>query len=429
MSLNTLSFSPRRLRAPSLENIHPPVGSSSRRSTLLSSSFNLVATVIGGGVLSLPYAFATCGLATGVGFTVLAAVMADFSLYILCSCARRTGTQSYGDVARVCFGEAARIVVTVILFVFLMFVTTAFMILMRDIMASMVEFATGSTLSFRQNTTVLVVCVLVTFPFMLLKDLYSLRHNCYVGFVSVLLLMSAMIYRAIAVNEEDPDLFKNEAVLTSSDPFDSLFSFPLVALAFLSQFNMLSVHSSLQNPTRARLQKVIHLAIGACTVMFLAFGVSGYLYSYGDTKDNILLNFDPSDRVVLLGRFGLGITLIAGCPMIVLPCREAMLILPAQIRKWRYERSAITDDEKIPVLTGKLREREREREGEGEFEREREREGEFNSGIGGGEGEGQGDRLLAADPSFVTHFLSTLFIAVTCFTAASFFPGVSTVWR
>ena len=134
MSINTVNWSPvvsvsRRSRTPSVENIHPNPSSPLRKSTLLSSSFNLVATVIGGGVLSLPYAFATCGLATGIGFTLLAAVMADFSLYILCSCARRTGTESYGDVAKVCFGEFARVCVTAILFTFLMFVTTAFMIL------------------------------------------------------------------------------------------------------------------------------------------------------------------------------------------------------------------------------------------------------------------------------------------------------------
>lgn len=137
---------------------------------------------------------------------------------------------------------------------------------------------------------------------MLLKDLHSLRYNCYVGFISVLLLLLAMCYRSFLVNDEDPHLFEDNVVYTSSDPFDSLFSFPLVALAFLSQFNMLSVHSSLQNPTRKRLQSVIHLAIGACTVLFLAFGISGYLYAYSGTKDNILLNFDPSDKVVLLGR-------------------------------------------------------------------------------------------------------------------------------
>ena len=233
MSLNTLSFSPRLGphgsgpglpgRTPSLERLHPSHSSPLRRSTLVSSSFNLVATVIGGGVLSLPYAFASCGLAYGVCFTLCAAAMADFSLYILCSCARRTGTESYGDVAKHCFGEGCRVAVTAVLFVFLMFVTTAFFILTRDIMSSVVEWATGATLTPRQNTEVLIVCVLATFPFMLLKDLYSLRHNCYVGFVSVLLLLAAMVYRAVVKNKEDPEIFQQEVVLMSDDPFDSLF--------------------------------------------------------------------------------------------------------------------------------------------------------------------------------------------------------------
>ena len=165
---------------------------------------------------------------------------------------------------------------------------------------------------------------------------------------------------------------------------------------------MLSVHSSLHNPTRARYSLVIHLAIGACTLLFLAFGVSGYLYSYGETRDNILLNFDPSDRVVLLGRLGLGITLIAGVPMIVLPCRDALLILPAQINRWRFERMAVDGSETVPVLA---------------------------AGGGGSNGGGDDDdRLVVPDPPFVVHAGATVFIAGSCFMAASFFPGVSTVW-
>ena len=83
--------------------------------------------------------------------------------------------------------------------------------------------------------------------------------------------------------------------------------------------------------------------------------------------------------------------------MIVLPCRDALLMLPAQINKWRFERQAIDIEETAPLS-------------------------------GSTTNNDDDDRLVIPDPPFIVHFLATLFIALTCFTAASFFPGVSTVW-
>ena len=62
-----------------------------------------------------------------------------------------------------------------------------------------------------------------------------------------------------------------------------------------------------------------------------AFGLAGYLWAYEDTKDNILLNFDPSDKIILIGRIGCGITTLFALPMNLVPCREAMLSLVAQL--------------------------------------------------------------------------------------------------
>ena len=97
---------------------------------------------------------------------------------------------------------------------------------------------------------------------------------------------------------------------------------------------MLSVHASLKDPTRPRVTRVINGSIATCTALFLLFGSAGYMYALGETKDNIILNFSPDDRVVLVGKIGLGVTIMAGVSMIVLPCRSALMGLPRKVRRY-----------------------------------------------------------------------------------------------
>ena len=65
--------------------------------------------------------------------------------------------------------------------------------------------------------------------------------------------------------------------------------------------------------------------------LFYVVGLSGYLYAYEDTKDNILLNFPLSFTNVVIGRLGYGFTLMFGLPLVFLPCREALLSIPGLV--------------------------------------------------------------------------------------------------
>ena len=85
----------RRGRTGSGETLSPGPRSPSRKSTLPAAVFNLVSTIIGGGVLSLPWSFAKAGLIPGILSILVAAGMSDFSVYILVAAARRSGMLSY----------------------------------------------------------------------------------------------------------------------------------------------------------------------------------------------------------------------------------------------------------------------------------------------------------------------------------------------
>ena len=154
------------------DHLAPPYASPERLSNLFVASFNLIATIVGGAVLSLPIAFAKCGIFFTTLSMILSAYMTYISLVMLCYSSRRSGGSSYGEVVRSAFGEKAEEAVSWILFVFLMFVITAYMVLIRDIWTPLVNIVVEDM----NGDYVLLGIVALLLPFLVQRSLHALRY-------------------------------------------------------------------------------------------------------------------------------------------------------------------------------------------------------------------------------------------------------------
>lgn len=358
------SFIPLRRHATSIASVAflvPSSDSALRQATATAAVFNMTATIVGGGVLSIPLSCARAGIVPFTILMILSASLTDFSLYVLCSCARRTGSTTYGRVARVAVGPTLELFTTAVIFFLVAFIVVGLMVLNQGIWTPIVvtilsPYFSGkgdvddvTDLNIPRPTTaledaiVLMIALGIMFPFLLKRDLTALRHICYVGFFSILVLCIAMAYRAFEKNVIlNPGTFKKNVGWYSSSFLDVLNALPIILLAFLCSFNIISVHCSLVDPTRPRVRNVIHMSVLLSFLLMYLFGLAGYLCAYEDTDGNILLNFDPSDKIIFLGRIGCGITTLFALPMNLLPCREALLSLVVQIGERRVAAATIT---------------------------------------------------------------------------------------
>ena len=99
------------------EAFSPAWAAESRQGTVLSSTFSLVSTILGGGVLSLPYAFREAGLVWGTFLLFGVAAASDFSAFTLVACSRRAGAHTYEDVAFIAFGPKGRLYTMILVIV------------------------------------------------------------------------------------------------------------------------------------------------------------------------------------------------------------------------------------------------------------------------------------------------------------------------
>ena len=188
------------------------------------------------------------------------------------------------------------------LFVFLLFVICAYMVLIRDIWTSIVLLvaqpmisttttgSSGAPASTSETAreeglgdAVLLFIIVVISPFLLKKDLHSLRYNCYLGFASISVLCLAIAYRAsqkIAAGDIDIKMWPDSLT-------DFLFAYPIPILALMCHFNMIGVQSSLIDPTRARVRKVIDGSMLLSGAITYALGLFGYLWGGSSTQGNI----------------------------------------------------------------------------------------------------------------------------------------------
>ena len=335
---NTLS------RNASVEFLNPPFPHPSRQSSLSSSIFSLVSTIIGGGVLSLPYAFSQCGLLFSFVFLAVIALASDFSIYILISASRRQhGSTSYPNLIRSAFGPRASTLCLILLFALVYTAVVAYLILLRDMVGPLVEWLSGPVglqLSVRgdQLCFLLVVCCLTRLC--LLRSLHGLRYASVLSVATVCALGVVIVMQASRSNAAIASLSLDSFLYPPSLP--SLLSCaPIMVNTFLCHFNVLPVHSTLSLPTRRRIHTLVHAVVTLSFALYAIIGSAGFLL-YGQAVDANIMN-NMRGRVVAGGdgvdggvsgegesdwvRLGLVVTLCCNLPLLVLPCRDTAMQL------------------------------------------------------------------------------------------------------
>jgi len=128
----------------STEYFSPSFHSRDRVGTISSAVFNLVSTMVGGGSLSLPYAFSQAGLLVGFLILITVSISADFTVYALVACSRRSARdkhtpESFEEVARFAFGERGKKFTMFLVFLTTYIAVMAYAILLRDLASPLAE--------------------------------------------------------------------------------------------------------------------------------------------------------------------------------------------------------------------------------------------------------------------------------------------------
>eukprot|EP01084_Bolivina_argentea_P200163 342317_1 len=222
--------------------------------------FNLISTMIGGGVLSLPYAISRSGLIFGFLMLTLSAMTSVFSFDILVSSARRTGSMTYQQIAFFAFGANIQHVITFLLWCLTYMAGVGYCILTGDLFVPIVCYIGGiSTVTCGSEwlRRIVIACGICSVaPFCYMRQIKALKYTSFISIASVTILAGIIALKTILHFDERHEIFYinshgvNKSFWITMDLYylpksfdDIIYVFPVFFLSFMCHFNIPQVHS------------------------------------------------------------------------------------------------------------------------------------------------------------------------------------------
>lgn len=326
------------------------VNESERIGTTASARFNILSTMVGGGSLSLPLAFKKSGNAL-IGPIMLlgTAIVTEFCFRLLVRSARTlhpvsgdgtthapVGYDSFESLAAAAFGPRALVLSKILVVLMCFFGTVGYAVLLRDMLEPITRalyHLSDDPTRWQGNSVMLTVVVLVT-PLCTLKTLTALKRFGAASMFSVLILGSCVLFRSVQCNlssggSSSSDDWTIAFRLFPERWMDLLDVVPLYISCYVCHYNILTVHNELRKPSEARVSWWLRSTTWSASMFYLVLGFSGSAYSKctpdHSVSGNILLDFDDSDPLLLVGRMCLAITITLAFPMLTIPARDIVI--------------------------------------------------------------------------------------------------------
>jgi len=246
--------------------------------------FNLVSTIVGGGLLSLPYAFAQCGVGLGVVLLALTAGLSVYTVQLLVRCSILSGQNSFEGIARASFGERGSIATCLLLFLLTWLCAVAYVILFGDIGAPILQWMFNLTDEQRDSHDFISLrsalqagSVVLVSPLCFANSLSALKFTSLSSILSITLLVVAIV-----LNSSQDGFGHSTAFATPAEGHDhsilwvggvkSFTAFSIISVSFLCHFNVLSVSEGVTVVTRLRVNKLVCSTMATCCVLYTVAG-------------------------------------------------------------------------------------------------------------------------------------------------------------
>lgn len=296
------------------------------------ASANLVNSIVGAGIIGIPYAFKQSGLIAGVLLLVLVAFLTDKSLRIIVGLAsfhpllHKRNVQTFEDLAAYPFGDFGSKFILLNMFVLAYGAMIAYLLIIKDTIPSILAVPEDEYLI--RNSIMFVTSILIMVPLSMQRDMASLAITSIFSVAADVLLV--IFIASYAPIKETVEANGGLATVLINDSFNpTLFiGLGILSTAMACQHSAFIVSGSLENKTMKRWATVTAGSIAIATILCLILGIAGYLGFLEATKGDVLNNFDTDDLpIAKFAKMLLAITMFFTYPMESFVARHVLIML------------------------------------------------------------------------------------------------------
>ncbi|KAK0150897.1 putative sodium-coupled neutral amino acid transporter 11 [Merluccius polli] len=291
--------------------------------SLISVSFNFINSIIGSGIIGLPYALNQAGLPLGLILLMAVAVITDYTIILLIKGGNMSDSSSYQALVHSAFGSPGFLLVSLLQFLYPFIAMISYNITTGDTLTKVFQRIPGvgpDHILAKRNFVITMSTILVTLPLSLHRNLGKLGKVSFLSMVLTLMILIVVTERAATLTPQIPPT--EDAWVFAK--WNAIQAVGVMSFAFICHHNSFMIYGSLEQPTLRNWSRVTHLSVGFAAVVSAAFAVAGYTTFTGHTQGDIFENYCRNDNVVTLGRFCFGLSIMTTFPLECLVTREVV---------------------------------------------------------------------------------------------------------
>lgn len=282
-----------------------------------SSLVNLTKTIIGAGLLSMPYAFSSDGMIFGTIITLIAAFTSGFGLYLQGYVSRYVpiGHATFFSVCSITYPSLS-VVFDIAIAIQCFGCAVSYLVLIGDLMPTILDVEPFWNTS--REAFWIILSAILCVPLSFLKNLSSLKYSSILGILAILYMSALVVCHAVALDV--PTLSRGDMTLFPKSLSYTFSTFSILVFAYTGHQNMFSIINEEQDKSLDHIKSLIYSAVSISSALFLLVGISGY-YTFGDkVGGNIILQYHNSWSTNL-GRLSIVLMVIFSFPLMIHPAR------------------------------------------------------------------------------------------------------------